>query len=80
MDHGKDIIEFQENNWGLPVVITIIYDSNDGDTSCPPAHEHGISDQMYPTYAFSKQGYKMLHRELKYNRNERKPDWIHYIK
>lgn len=76
---GHEIVEFQEDNWGRPVVLMIIEDSNDGDYEYGEAHEHGISDKMAPTYAFSKQGYKMLKKELKYN-NKQNPTWIHYIK
>lgn len=80
LEYGKEIIELQEDNWRRPIVITVIYDTNDGDTENPPAHEHGISDQMYETYVFSQGGYKMVTEELEYNNNDRTPKWIHYIK
>lgn len=86
LEHGNDIVTEQEENYDSPIVLMIIYDKNEGviEPGHTVAYGFGISDKMYPTYAFSKEGYKMLKKELKYNSmgydREDKGSWIHNIK
>lgn len=89
--NGEDIVEEQEDNFGTPIVIFIVYDTNEGiyDTGYEPTNPHYISSHKYPVYAFSKEGYKMLFDEHIYllgddhhsncdNYNSI-PHWINYV-
>ncbi len=80
-ENGADIVGEQEDNWGKGIVLTIIPYDNIGIYGMgeEPFHANNISSQKYPTYAFSKDGYKMLKKELKYNQIKDKQH-IHYIK
>jgi len=88
LEHGKDIVADQEDNYAKPVVITIIYDTNEGlfYPGENPAHFNMISTHTYPTFAFSKKGYKMLIKEYDNNvssgniKKRKSLDWIHYVK
>ena len=81
LEHGADMVGEQEENWGVPVVLTIIPYDNNGTFAMgdEPYHVNDITEKNYPTYAFSKDGYKMLKKELKYN-NRKDEKHIHYIK
>ena len=87
IEHGKDIVSEQEENYGKPIVITIIYFDNKGDYYMgeDPSHMYLISTKKYPTFAFSAEGYRMLLREhrntFNYNyQDEIIPYWITYFR
>lgn len=84
-EHGKDIITEQEENVDQSIVLTIIYTDNDGIYYAgeEPTELLGISSKYYPTFAFNKEGYKMLLDEhlnnIKEGSNQIVPYWIYYI-
>jgi hypothetical protein len=84
---GSKIVTEEEDNYNKPIVLTVIYCKNNeyqGHAGEDPAHLCYISGKDYPTYAFSKRGYKMLLKEhRKIYRGEWCvsiiPYWIRYI-
>jgi hypothetical protein len=81
--NGREHVEEQEENYDEAIVLTIVHDDNKGKFAAGEnaAHSYGISAKKYPTYAFTKDGYKMLKDELIYHRiNIKNANWIHYIK
>jgi len=84
---GKDIVNEEEENFGLPIVLTIIYYDNKGNYPIDenPFNIFMISNKMYPTFAFDKKAYKMIvkEHELNYKQGEvniKKPTHLHYVK
>lgn len=80
LKNGADIVGEQEENWGEGIVLTIIPYDNNGVYGAgeEPFHAYTISERKWPTYAFSKDGYKMLKKELKYH-GIKDDQHIHYI-
>ena len=89
LKNGRDHVITQEDNYGTPIVLTIIKRKNKDIDDIDYCHEHTnmnmISVRKYTTYAFSEQGYKMLLNEHKvmFARDwcdDIVPDWIYWIK
>ena len=87
LQHGKKVVNDEEDNYGVPIVLTIVYDDNKGKyyTGEHPANAYEISSQMYPTFTFSKKGYDMLLTEIQVGEEMHREfpsdkAWIRYIK
>jgi hypothetical protein len=87
LKNGCDLINEEEDNRSRPIVLFIVYLKN-GEYDCSagsePTHSHGIAARGYPTYSFSKVGYKMLLKEHKYHYKSHNcniiPYWIRYVR
>lgn len=87
LDNGKNITQEQTENYGRPIVLTIIPSDNMGADMVEgnPTEIFMISTKRYMTYAFAKENYQMLLKE--HNKmicgdwqNEIIPYWINYYK
>ena len=83
--NGHDIVEFEEDNYGTPIVLTIIHPEKNRDIEDDPASIFHIAGRRYPTFAFSEKGYQMLlyeHLDLYCSDwcSEIIPKWIYWIK
>ena len=63
--NGREITHEQEENYGTPIVLTIIKYDNKGSFASDevPTGMYMISANRYPTYAFSTDAFNMLIRE-----------------
>lgn len=67
LDNGREIIKEHKENYGRPLVITIVPFDNKGEYASDeiPTNMWMISNKRYLTYAFTKEDYEMLLREHK---------------
>ena len=67
LNYGKDIVDEEQDNYGTPIVLTIIPFNNEGVhyQGESPTQMNLICTNEYPTFAFSEDGYQMLIREHK---------------
>lgn len=87
-EYGENIVAEEEDNYGTPIVLTIIYYDNKAYYAMDeiPANMNLISINKYPTFAFSDEAYRMLIEEhikelVEYdNQTEVIPYWITYYR
>lgn len=82
--NGQEIVDTQEDDYGKPIVLTII-EKEPGWYWGEETKMHMLASDQYPTYAFSEEGYNMLLNEHKLlcERDwcdEIVIDWIYFIK
>ena len=88
IENGRSIVEEQEDNYAdNRIVLTIIHHDNIGNYCAgdEPNHFYNICDKMYPSFAFSPNGYKLLLEENLENNHFIWSDnsnlhWINYHK
>lgn len=85
--NGHDIVESEEDNYGKPIILTIIHQKNDQidlDFCHEQTNSNLISANCYPSFAFSEKGYLMLldeHKDIVTSDwcHEVIPNWIYWI-